>query len=350
MSPINQKILLFILINFSFITTMKTFYDYPKVSGIAGFYLGTKLAQKLYEKVAHEEIAHINIYGTSKTKKNYSKLKSYAVRLLGGIGGYYLATNSLQFFLPSHLYENNDPSENIVFVSNVENLAQAKNITLYLHGYGEDKSAAQFFKENQLLSGSIVSFDFVDVTSLGKIKSNFGQLGDVLRALTVINHLKDKEKINLFGRSRGGAVLINMLAVLHDKTDRYDNHLLTIGISKSRRIELLELLQKGSHVITCPLLTLKSVIGHAHHLLPCISDYSVYGLEALQTVHLLAGLKLDITLHFQRNDTVVGNHYDILFYQVLKSFNPDTTKLIYDEDNHNDFPLNLSNYLKSKIF
>lgn len=62
------------------------------------------------------------------------------------------------------------------------------------------------------------------------------------------------------------------------------------------------------------------------------TSYKPDGLEALDSVVNLKGLKLNTLIHFQHNDRVVTNVNDAALYQRLSSLNPDSTFIVLGND------------------
>ncbi len=249
--------------------------------------------------------------------------------------------------------------------------------TLYLHGWGETG------KKNPLkwglldtIPGTVCSFDFTDAQIFGGIinlpsypkqlsdvfeklfphiggtfnkvatlltgitQSNFAQLPDVVRALAALQVLSKEENIktiNLFGRSRGGAVLINLLSVLHNKEGKHTELLKAIGISSKEQTHILALIQNGTHIISVPMIDPSSVFPINHIAVGLVTHYNPWGLSIKKEVHQLEGLKLKTIIHYQKNDSIVGNQYDQWFYKAMSTINPQSTMLIYDEFDHNDW-------------
>lgn len=219
--------------------------------------------------------------------------------------------------------------------------------TLYLHGWRDFKNSAKVLKKYfDVLPGDIVAFNFPDGNGLISLwrKTNFGQMGDVLPAIYVLKWIKDNlnpSAIDLFGVSRGGAVAINMIAVLNDKTGLYDDDLAKIKVDNNERLALLDLVQKGSITLDCPLTDMNHVIKNKAtklftedflYKVAARSGYRKDGLQAIESATKLAGLKLNILIHFQHKDTIVFNFNEAEFYKRLAVHNPQTTYLVLGDD------------------
>jgi pimeloyl-ACP methyl ester carboxylesterase len=220
--------------------------------------------------------------------------------------------------------------------------------TLYLHGWKDNKNSAKVLKKYfDVLPGDVVVFNFPDGNGLFSLlkKTNFGQMGDVLPAVYTLKWIKDvlhPDAVDIFGVSRGGAVAINMLAVLNDKTGSYDEDLATIGVDAAERIALLDLIQRGSVTLDCPLTNMNSVIqqkatrwfpeSFLHHIASTWGCYQRDGLQGIESARHLIDLRLNVLIHFQHRDTIVMNFNEAEFYQRIAAHNPDTTYLVLGDD------------------
>ena len=132
-----------------------------------------------------------------------------------------------------------------------------------------------------------------------------------------------------------------MLAVLNDKTGAYDADLAKIGVDKVERVALLDLIQKGSVTLDCPLTDMNMVIKNKAtkffteeflHKAAARSGYKRDGLQAIDSANKLTGLKLNMLVHFQHKDTIVFNYNEAEFYRRLAYHNPQTTYLVLGDD------------------
>ena len=209
--------------------------------------------------------------------------------------------------------------------------------TIFLHGWGDTKNSAKLFKAfGDVLPGNLITFNFRDHGVLiPKLRqSNLGQEQDVLSALFTIKWVKDKLKVNevdLFGYSRGGATLLNLIAVLNDKKGIYDELLARIDIDEQERHALLDMIQRGCHVLNCPLTDLNiSLEARMNNikwidLFEAFTKYKRNGLQGITSAQQFAGLNLNMLLHFQYGDTVVSNNNEAELYRRLAQHNPQTT-------------------------
>jgi hypothetical protein len=228
-----------------------------------------------------------------------------------------------------------DPALEYIYEKNNPN----KTTTLYLHGWGDTKNSARILKKFcKVVDNNIVTFNFADARPvLGKLnQSNFGQLSDVLSALYAA-HCAIKElnlkALDLFGISRGGATIINMLALLNDPElfVQYKETLDKIGIDQTARKEILNAIQNGTIILNIPLRSMKHT-PVPQFLARNITQYDPHGWEALEMVKHLNGLKLTMLVHFQHGDAIVSNKGEDEFFFHLAKNNPNSTYLVMGND------------------
>ena len=217
-----------------------------------------------------------------------------------------------------------------------------KRPTLFFHGWGDTKNCAKLLKAFcEVLPGDVITFNFHDRgVIIPKVwHSNLGQLPDVLPALYVLKWAKDNlklDEIDLFGYSRGGAVALNMISVLNDKTGKYDKEFIRLDISAQDRKEMLNMIQRGCITLNCPLTNVNVSANYrfkelAPNILKAFSKlgrYQIDGIQAIESAQKFDGLKLNILLHFQYNDTIVSNENEAELYNRLAQHNPDTTYVV----------------------
>lgn len=221
--------------------------------------------------------------------------------------------------------------------------------TIFFHGWGDTKNSAKLLKAfTDVLPGDIITFHFHDRgVIIPKLRhSNLGQLPDVLTGLYVIKwarHMLHLNAVDLYGYSRGGATIFNLIGILNDTSGKYDRDLLRIGIDAAERKKLLAMIQAGCIVLDCPLtdanvsgeLLAKKFTSHASGMIKAftrLSKYEPNGLQGLQSTNLFKGLKLNILLHFQYHDTIVSNQNEAELYRRLYTHNPKTTYVVLGND------------------
>lgn len=239
-----------------------------------------------------------------------------------------------------------NPSIEHVIDENPEHVINHKRPTIYFHGWGDTKNSAKLLKAyGDVLPGDLITFHFHDRgVILPKLRhANLGQLPDVLTALYVLNWTKNiinPEALDLYGYSRGGATILNLIAVLNDPAGTYEQELDSIGISDQDRTELLELIQNGTIVLDCPLTNMnvsieermKRFTPHSIAALTKLTKYQEHGLQGLSSALQFDGLRLRTLLHFQCNDRIVSNRNEAELYERLYRLNPKHTYLLLGSD------------------
>lgn len=221
--------------------------------------------------------------------------------------------------------------------------------TVYVHGYGDNyKFTVPLFQRNTyLLPGSIVSFNFQDVTEgafkVKVNKSSIGQSADIAAFVSVLKVLDEcgVSSINLFGYSRGGATIITSLGRLCT----YDDHapfFNSIHVSKQQATQIIHKIKNGTIVLNCPLVHTRAVANYwfgnfgntlLNSIIPHIMEHKGYEDQALKSAHIIQKENFKILVHFQKKDTILGNSLiDALFYKRLKG--PYTYLVIADEGGH----------------
>jgi pimeloyl-ACP methyl ester carboxylesterase len=216
--------------------------------------------------------------------------------------------------------------------------------TLFLHGWGDTKHSAKLLKAYcDVLPGDVVTFNFRDQgVIIPKLRcSNLGQLPDVLSALFTLKWMKDTlqiDEVDLCGYSRGGATLLNMICVLHDASGAYDYDLARIGIDAQERAALLRMIERGCHVLNCPLtdanVTIESRMKNTKwiNLFEQFTKYKRNGLQGLRSAQGFAGLRLNMLIHFQHNDRIVSNLNEAELYYRLATHNPKDTYIVLGDN------------------
>ncbi len=217
---------------------------------------------------------------------------------------------------------------------------------LYLHPWGllamPNKRHSHLLKMYNVVPGDVITFNFPDGIwrwPFPSYRSSFGQLPDVLVALYTLNYVYDTagiRVIDLFGYSRGGAVAVNMVAVLHDTSGKYNDELARIGISVERAKELLSAIERGSLVLDCPLIdataTLQNYSRPVQFLAYTFTKFEKDGLHALSSAQSLSELKLNVLLHFQHGDKMIGNQNEAALYSAFARLHPEGTYLLMGND------------------
>ncbi len=212
-----------------------------------------------------------------------------------------------------------------------------QEVTLYAHGYGEYQEVTVPFLQlnSHLMPGTIVSFNFPDVVAHHFMpnlrKSNVAQAGDI-KAFALMLKLLDEcglERIHLFGTSRGGGTVMNTLGRLctYEKHAEFFDD---IEISQKQADRILAKISRSTIVLNCPFIDSRaSAYYWFKEWSDCVLEKIVYKFvehrltedQAIQSAELIRDKNFTILVHFEHNDTVVGNSKDAEFYTTLAGRN-----------------------------
>lgn len=212
------------------------------------------------------------------------------------------------------------------------------------HGYGANYQIAETLKALEIIDATLVSFNFPDHDLLQKDynphKATFGTINELLPALYVLKKYiieQELEAIDLYGRSAGGGVVVNLIAVLNGST--YDADLKQIGISKNEKERILKALQNGLVILDVPLKSVEEIIdlrGSIPELEILAKNYRDNHFRPIDALERLEGLSLNIILHFQDPDEIIFNRDDDVYIERLKKANSlgTTSVIIGNEGGH----------------
>ncbi len=226
---------------------------------------------------------------------------------------------------------------------------EGSSVVVYVHGYGDNYqfTVPHFQMNSYLLPGTVVSFNFQDVTEGAfkvKInKSSVGQSADIASLVMVLKVLDEcgLDVVHLFGYSRGGATIVTTLGRLcaYQKHREFFNRL---GITQEQICRIISKIKAGTIVLNCPLVDSKSVAHHwfgsldkmvMNTLLPKIMEHCADEDQAVDAASVIQPHHFKVLVHFQKNDTILGNTLiDATFYNNLKG--PHTYLVIADEGGH----------------
>ena len=224
----------------------------------------------------------------------------------------------------------------------------ANEITLYAHGYGEYQQAVlPFFQLNShLLPGTLVSFNFPDVVEHSFIpnftKSNVAQTGDI-KALSLMLKLLDEcglETIHLFGTSRGGGTVMNTLGRLCTY-EKHADFFAKLELSKEQAERILAKIKRGTIVLNCPFIDSRASAYYwfkewTNWVLKTFiyqwTEHRLHEDQAILSAELIKDREFTILVHFEYNDTVVGNSKDAAFYKTIVG--PNTYLVLGNDGGH----------------
>lgn len=148
--------------------------------------------------------------------------------------------------------------------------------TIYVHGFGDTgENFYQWKNCEQCVLGPAMTFNLPDHQLLSNVfaffKSSFGQWSDIAPTLYVLKLCRDAgyKRVDLFGLSRGGATIINLLAVLNNNSYSsrlriFGPSLQKLGIDEQARKDILTMIQAGCITVDVPIkhlyYTLKNMV------------------------------------------------------------------------------------------
>jgi hypothetical protein len=209
-------------------------------------------------------------------------------------------------------------------------------IMICCHGYGANNQIGDAVHSAGAVQDHIVSFNFPDYDlhrrAYDPKKSAFGSINELLPLFYLLKKSvidAQQEKINLYGFSAGGAVVINMLAVLNH--NNYDAQLKEIGISAEDKEKIRAALEKGIIILDCPMKSVEELMdarGKSEEFEILAKRYVTNNMRPIDAVQELKGLNLTILLYFENPDEILGNRDDQLFIERLKKANSGKTEVI----------------------
>ncbi len=220
-----------------------------------------------------------------------------------------------------------------------------EEITICCHGYGHNRNIINALSAHHALPGNLLGFNFPDhdITNQSDYHhSTFGTLNEILPLLYLLKFYACDLKlplINLYGISAGGGAIINALAILNQYS--HADQLQKIGITLDHAKQILATIENNQIILDCPLKSIAEIIAssknkHDPELNFMHHRYTENNMNPIDALNLLSGLKLNILLHFQNPDEVLGNRDDALFAQRLQTANSgNTTVVIGNDGGHN---------------
>jgi len=218
-------------------------------------------------------------------------------------------------------------------------------VTICCHGYGSSCEIGEVVHSFRVIPDHLVSFNFPDYDCIRrKLKVEqtvFGSIDEILPLLYVLKMCvidAGLKSIDLYGFSAGGGAIINVLATLNKNT--HDESLKKIGIDAEGKKRIITALEKGLIILDCPLKSMDEVadFNPSPEKLILANRYRDNNMRPIDSITMLQGLKLNILVHFQVPDEMIGNRDDKLFIERLKATNKGTTKEVFaSEGGHNAY-------------
>lgn len=269
---------------------------------------------------------------------------------------------------------------------NETGVVNSNRITIAVHGWGDSREGIVYLKRvyPQALPGNIITYNCPDATSGGNApalgKTSFGQLPDIMPFLYLLKKCVEADipALDLRGHSRGGAVVMNTLALLNNNTNKYQDVFTKLSITETDRKQIISMIENGAIVLECPLTHVRSAIKQqikniaestlsststgsgffssvsrstlwaseestatsVDYSASTVTNYKAWKEQPLDSAKKLDGLKLKILFHTE-TDKVVSNENDEAFYQLLAANNPEHTyRSIGTQGNHNNMSPN----------
>ncbi len=210
--------------------------------------------------------------------------------------------------------------------------------TIYVHGWGESQHAISYLKANTiLLPGTVIGFNFKDAnphpTKMPKLsQTNFCQTDDIASLIMTLKVLDDCNVpvFHLFGLSRGAGTIVTTISRLASY-QRFKLFFKKLHITQEQATHILEKIKNGSIVLNCPLIDINESIKHklapyhaawlspvfSYGVLPLITNYSPMKDCPLKAAKRIKKLNIPTLVHFQKNDLIVGNNKEALFFAAL---------------------------------
>lgn len=223
-----------------------------------------------------------------------------------------------------------------------------EEVTVYAHGYGEYQQAAlPFYQLNShLLPGTVISFNFPDVVEHSfmpnLMKSNVAQRGDI-KSLSLMLKLLDEcdiKTIHLFGTSRGGGTIMNTLGRLctYEKHHAFFKEL---ELSKEQAERIIAKIRRGTIVLNCAFIDSRASAYYwfkewSNWILETFiykwTEHRLHEDQAILSAELIKDYEFTMLVHFEHNDTVVGNSKDADFYSMIAG--PNTYLVLGNDGGH----------------
>lgn len=202
-------------------------------------------------------------------------------------------------------------------------------IMLCFHGYGSSNRLVDTLKTYPEIEDHLVSFNFPDFTLRPNTRnpenSSFGTIQEILTPLYILKKLVIDGKIgriDLYGFSAGGGALINTVAILN--SDRFQDALVSIGISLEERKAILQAILKGYIILDVPLKSIDELVafrGNTREFEILKTRYRENEMVPIDALSGLDKLPLKILLNFQNNDEALSNRDDDLYINRLRKYN-----------------------------
>lgn len=229
-------------------------------------------------------------------------------------------------------------------------------IMICCHGYGHNNQIADVLHSYKVTDNHLVSFNFPDHDITNKTDHRTCAFGTINELLPLVYVLKQcvvdlqLKKINLYGFSAGGGAVINTLVVLNQPT--YNSALKSIGVTQEDIKTIIAALQAGWVLLDCPLKSVEEAMeahGPTPEFAALAEKFRTNNMRPIDSVARINGMQLNIIVHFQQPDEILGNKDDALFVERLQKANNGKTVSTFGSDGgHNSFHTSLWNAYKKR--
>lgn len=207
------------------------------------------------------------------------------------------------------------------------------------HGSGTNNKIADTIKSYGVVKDYLVSFNFPSFEEYSSI-ATCGAIHELAALYVLKNVVIDGglNKINLYGFSAGGGVIINVLSVLSN--NRFEQELLSIGITQEHRQQILAAIANWLTILDCPLKSIEEIIAFKggndtcldHILQTYAQKHAENELRPIDSIKTWKNVHLKILLYFEVPDEMLSNRDDALFSQLIERYNLGSTTAIHGSD------------------
>ncbi len=180
---------------------------------------------------------------------------------------------------------------------------------------------------------------FHDAQTKRPLQSSLGQTSEIISVLkTLVTIHKNYDSIAIMGESRGGAAIVNTIAVLNQPGHKL---LILADICETLRVTLIEKIKLGCIVLRAPLILFEDAAASqtnnvfakfAHFIIaPLVSGfkYNPRGQQALHSTKHWSNLGIPTLVCFASHDQTLGSNLNTKFYSNLKSHNGAEKTFVY---------------------
>ncbi len=227
-------------------------------------------------------------------------------------------------------------------------------VTICCHGYGSSCQVGEVVHSFKAIPDHLISFNFPDYDCIRRkltvYQTVFGKPEEIMPIFYLLKKLVidgSVDEVSLYGFSAGGGAIINVLSFLNQSS--HDEALKKIGIDAEGKKKIIVALQKGMIILDCPLKSMDEIMQFkpGYDMAVLAKRYRDNNMRPIDSISLLKGLNMNILVHFQNPDEMIGNKDDAEFIERLKNTNAGKTySVIASEGGHNTYHKSLWNEYK----